>query len=274
MTAYSSFADYLARVGAPAQRVYDQRASFTSLGGRTFSSWLFTGSRLGAGSAPSGASVPNRNDPGAIGQDDAIVELRVAMADTNRNGQACLVLCDRLSHQGGLSGTVTTAQTTNLPTAALTRYTSGDGVFAGLEIYSAIGSTGTTVQCSYTNQAGTTGRTTEATDIGGANYSTVSRFIILPLQKGDTGVRAVANVDLVASTGTAGNFGVTLFKPLMFIPFPGIPNFEVPFDSMLNLGGQCPQILSGACLFWLAASNSTFGGQSNVLLTMTDEPLA
>jgi hypothetical protein len=40
----------------------------------------------------------------------------------------CLLLVDLLNISGGLSRTVTTAQTTGLPTAALTRFTGGEGV--------------------------------------------------------------------------------------------------------------------------------------------------
>ena len=123
-------------------------------------------------------------------------------------------IIDRLSHQGGLDGTLTTAQTTNLPTAALTRYTDGVGVMIGLTIYTAIGGTATTVTVSYTNQAGVSGRTTAVQAIGGSGNSSTGRMIFLPLQAGDTGVRSVESVTLIATTGTAGNFGVALFKIL------------------------------------------------------------
>lgn len=123
-------------------------------------------------------------------------------------------IVDRLSHTGGLDGTLTTAQTTNLPTAALTRFTSGEGVMIGLTIYTTIGTTATTVTASYTNQAGTSGRTTLANPFGGSSTNSSSRFVILSLQAGDTGARSVESVTLAGSTGTVGNFGVTLFKIL------------------------------------------------------------
>ena len=130
-----------------------------------------------------------------------------------------IILADRVSHQGGLSGIVTTAQTTNLPTGALTRFTSGVGVCIALEIYTAIGATATTVTVSYTNQAGTAGRTSQASVFGGSLSNAVARFVILPLQDGDTGVRSVESVTVLATTGTAGAFGVTLFKPLCPLRF-------------------------------------------------------
>jgi len=114
-----------------------------------------------------------------------------------------------------LSGTVTTAQTTNLPTAALTRFTSGEGVMIGLCIWSNIGGTATTVTVSYTNQAGTPGQISTATQIGGNNIANLNgRIILIPLAAGDTGVRSVESVTLAGTTGTAGNIGVCLFKSL------------------------------------------------------------
>lgn len=128
--------------------------------------------------------------------------------------RGAFLIVDRLSHQGGLDGTAITTQTTNLPTAALTRYTDGVGVMIGLTIYTTIGATGTTVTASYTNQAGTPGRTTVAQAIGATGFNAAGRMIILPLAAGDTGARSVESVTLTATTGTAGNFGVTLFKVL------------------------------------------------------------
>jgi hypothetical protein len=169
-----------------------------------------------------------------------------------------LVLCDRLSHQGGLSGTATGAQTTNLPTAALTRYTDGVGVMLGLEIYTQIGTTATTITASYTDQDGNTGQTTAATAWGATGFREASRLVVLPLAAGDTGVRAVASVTAAATTGTAGNFGVTLFKPLVAIPCVG--SVIQDHDALLGMSSQLVQILDDACLFWLYVSTTTTAG--------------
>ena len=124
-----------------------------------------------------------------------------------------------------------------------------------------MGATGTTVTASYTNQAGTAGQTTVATVFGGTNFQLASQLLELPLAAGDSGVRAVANVNLVATTGTAGNFGVTLAKVLLAIPVfgQGIPDLN-EWDSMLQLGGCAPEILSDACLFWVFHSNTSSTG--------------
>jgi hypothetical protein len=128
-------------------------------------------------------------------------------------GGVALMLVDLLNISGGLNGTLATVQTTNLPTAALTRYTSGEGVQAALVIHSVLGTTAVTVTCSYTNQAGTSGRTTTAFAIdSGSRQAGCLRA--MPLQAGDTGIRSVESVTLSGTTGTAGNFGVVMFKPL------------------------------------------------------------
>lgn len=268
--AYTDFDDFLAQLASPHEQKIDLRNALTTVAGRLYSGWLASGSTLGAGSTPSTAVVPTRTDAGAIGQADAITDLRLGQTQMNRTAAGLWILCDRLSHQGGLSGTDTAAQTTNLPTAALTRYTTGEGVLAALEIYTAVGSTGTTVSVSYTNQSGSTGRTSPLTTFGGTGFNAASRFIVLPLQQGDSGVRAVASVDLVASTATAGNFGVTLFKPLAFLPIPFSSNDTFFFDAIRNLGGQLPKIEAGACLFWLFLPQGTSGGQTLSTLTFTD----
>ena len=132
--------------------------------------------------------------------------------------QGCYIVVDRLSHQGGLNATGTGAQTTNLPTAALPRFTNGIGVMMAIEIYTQIGTTTTTVTVSYTNQDGTSGRTSPAIQIGGTGYREAGRILIPSLQAGDTGVRSVESIQLAGNTGTAGSIGITLFRPLFLIP--------------------------------------------------------
>jgi hypothetical protein len=129
------------------------------------------------------------------------------------------IMIDLLNISGGLSGTVTTPQTTNLPTATLTRYTSGEGVMAGIVVYTQIGSTGTIVTISYTNSAGVSGRTSTAISIGNTGFREGNILLPIPLEAGNTGVRSIETVTLSSTTGSVGNFGVCLFKPLSMISF-------------------------------------------------------
>jgi hypothetical protein len=88
-----------------------------------------------------------------------------------------------------------------------------------LEWYTATGSTGVTATISYTNQAGTAGQTTTVS-VGASQPANSCLFA--PLAAGDTGVQSVQSVLLSATTGTAGNFGVTLGYPYMYVwqPLP------------------------------------------------------
>lgn len=196
-----------------------------------------------------------------------IAQLQSKVSSNVASVLSVTLVIDRLSHQGGLVGNVAGAQTTNLPTAALTRYTSGEGVFAALEIYSTVGSTATTATVSYTNQAGTAGQTSPAFVFGGTGNRTAASMIIVPLADGDTGVRSVESVNLNATTGTAGNFGVTLFKILDWVPagVAGVDGVSGPIDAFLGGGGLCPVVEDDACLMFAGFSNST---TSNVLTSL------
>lgn len=168
------------------------------------------------------------------------------------------MLIDRLSHQGGLVGNVATTQTTNLPTAALTRYTGGDGVMLGITIYTQIGTTATTVSATYTNQAGTGSRVTPLVVFGGTAFREAGRLILLPLAAGDTGVRSVESVTVTATTGTAGAFGVTLFRPIFVLGIPdgsGVMSAG-GFLSGFSFGG-IPEVETDACLSLLYCGQST-----------------
>lgn len=254
----STYADYVNRVADPIQYLRSSKNAFTVVAGRMYSTWL---AAPDAGVAPTAPVVPTRATAGAIRElQNSATAHWLAQVELSSVGAGALIIADRLSHQGGLSGTVTTPQTTNLPTAALTRYVGGLGVFAALEIYTAIGTTATTVTVSYTNQAGATGRVSQATDIGAAAHNQPGRLIMLPLADGDTGVRSVESVTVLATTGTAGNFGVTLFRPLMILPISALGAQQRLFDGLLGLGGNLPTVLNDACLQFLYIGNATTTG--------------
>jgi hypothetical protein len=88
--------------------------------------------------------------------------------------------------------------------------------YAGLRLFLEVttaftSATAATVTVTYTNQSGTTGRTTGAVTM--ANY-TVDRWIELPLQAGDSGIQKIETVVVGGTAGTAGNFNVIVCRPL------------------------------------------------------------
>lgn len=192
-------------------------AATATIAGRMHSLWTYNKSNGANGSAPTTVAAPTSATTGAIPFTNAGGgrELHFMGWEGALSQQEVLILYDRLLQIGGLSGTTAspTAQTVG---GTLTRNTGGEGNQIWVEIYGQIGTTATTLTASYTNTAGTSGRTTQAVAIGGTNNREVTRVIPLPLQSGDTGVQAVASVTLAATTGTAGDFGVVIARPIAF----------------------------------------------------------
>lgn len=254
--------EYVAREGDPPMRLPFFKTALTTIAGRTYHTW--TTAAL-AGTAPTTAAACSLTTVGAIGYDalaNVTADLRLLGGNLSSNQAGTFMLIDRLSHQGGLSGIVTGSVSTNLPTAALTRYTSGEGVHIGLSIYTQIGTTATTITVTYTNQAGTGSRVTPAVVFGGTGNREAGRIVLLPLQAGDTGVQSVQSVNLVATTGTAGAYGVTLFKPIAVYVVER-PGGQQRFNLVDGMGGFVRDIEASPCLGWIympASASTVFGG--------------
>lgn len=264
---FSSYADYVTN-RRNKQRVILQGAIRASVNGALGidNDWTDNG-----GSAPTTPVACDKSTPGCAAptlwsDSGTILLTEIDLLNPVLIIPTGLMLIDRLGHQAGLSGTVATAQTTNLPTAALTRYTSGVDVRIAIQIWTAVGTTATTLSCSYTNQAGVSGRTSESVLFGGNLQNTfVRNFITVPLQVGDTGVRSVESVTLAASTvSAAGNFGVVLYKPLLCMrasrdywsdAIAGGNNWS--WEALFNGCGYMPQIQQDACLDILLQAGGT-----------------
>lgn len=259
--AITNYNAYKSKLQAPYQLLNNTKVSLTMPSGRLSSLWTIAPD---AGAIPSVAAAPTNATAGSFSQKNSNSVLRLASVTASLWSSGYMLIADRLSHQGGLSGILDTAQTTNLPTAPLTRHTSGRGVVLALEIYTAVGATVTTVTASYTNSDGVSGRVSEPTTFGGTGFREAARLIPLPLQEGDQGVQSVQSVTVLATTGTAGNFGVTLFKPLVGLPVMNIGYQPVYFDSILNLCGNLPEIPNNACLQWMVVPSA---GSSGLLLS-------
>jgi hypothetical protein len=219
-------------------------------------------------STPTTSIVTDKNSLQSISPIPAISSGRLtflggrfsAMPTSTNAGGSAGIMIDLLNINGGLNATITTPQTTNLPTATLTRYTSGEGVMAGIVIYTQIGNGLTSITINYTNQAGTSGRTSTPTTFGQTGFRENNIFIPIPLQAGDKGIRSIESVTISATTGTAGNFGVCLYKPLAMISFESTTG-QAPLDSVSSgciIGSLC-EIQANACLTFIgnATTNST-----------------
>jgi hypothetical protein len=197
-------------------------AAAATIAGRYTDLWEYNGTR-GRGSAPGGTPRnPTNTTDGSLKHTDASGgrTLYIVGGFIYANVGGVLIIYDRLADVSGLSGTTTTAQTFTLTP---TRYTNGLGNEIWINVYTQIGATGTTATVSYTDDAGNSGQTSDAFVIGGTGFREAQRILPVPLLAGDIGVQAVANVDLVATTGTAGDFGVSLVHPLLETPIIGVP---------------------------------------------------
>jgi hypothetical protein len=216
--------------------------------GRISSMFAWIGTQC-HGTYPTSAAYPTRATAGALGQANpgGGREKWLVGVAASASQMGTLILYDRLAHIGNLSGTATGAQTVNLTLSGL-RYSAGTGVQIWLEIHTQIGASSTTITASYTNQAGTSGQTTQATAWGNTNFREKDRIVILPLASGDSGVQAVASVTAAATTGTAGAFGVVLVRPLLYIPISG-SSLAVARDLVTGLP-SLQKIETDACLAW------------------------
>ena len=140
-----------------------------------------------------------------------------------------LLLCDRLWHNSGIGITTTTEQlftsSAQIPARDANGTNNGVGVYAGVEVSSAVGAGTPTLTLKYTNSAGTAGQTstsilaTAASPIAGTFYQ-------MGLAAGDVGIRQAQSLTLSA-TWTSGTIHVVLYRVL----------------ARLELGAQLPNAI-------------------------------
>lgn len=218
----------VAALAGGAYRLPFQKNSITSaVAGHEMSLWLGVGYPT-AGTAPGAAAICNAATAGAlplaarsVGQERILASL--SFANLSSSGHSLLIE-DRLGHMSGLSGTVTTAQTVSLDLNANLGVSNlaeriGTSDFSEvewcLEWYTATGATVSTPTANVTFHDATTG-TVNAWVAGGtalpATVAASRRYKLAPTN--GKFIRSVESVTLSASTGTAGNFGVTAVRRL------------------------------------------------------------
>lgn len=193
----------------------------------------------------------------------------VTPSSTGVPGQ--LMLVDLQGYWPGISINSASAQTLT-GTPAL-RYTNGAGCRLYFVVTTASGATAHNLSLSYTNQAGTTGRSLGATVactvsaiVGHVNHSgtAANNFgPFLPLAGGDSGVQNVASVTFSTASG-AGVGALCLARPLAVIPLTttGVTSERDLLSQLPSL----PRVMDGACLTWIyfsgaaTAASSAFNG--------------
>lgn len=165
-----------------------------------------------------------------------------------------LLLCDRLWHNGGYMPTKTTIQTApsavQIPARDVNGANEGVGVFAALEVYSALGAGTPTPTITYTDSSGNTGAT--ATTLTALTASSIAgTFHPFGLAAGDVGIRTVTALTLGA-TVTSGIVGVVLYRVIARLELSS----AVPC-AIDSITGGFAKIYDNSCLFLVFVPNTT-----------------
>jgi hypothetical protein len=237
----------------------------TVAGGFTNLSRLVVGGQFGQIAVPpaatAGGHVPTDNligfptfpNPG-VGQATYLAGISLSNA-----AAGLLLIYDRVYAVSGFVGNVTTPQPVTAPPAlpASRAPNGGAALEIWLESYTAVGATAANVTVTYINQDGVAGRTTLPMPIT-ASFP-AGRAQRLSLADGDTGVQAIEGVQLSASTGAAGNFGVVLRRQMTLSPLPMVQTGLVQDFADVRM----PQVPDDAALEFLHLAT---GSATGVLL--------
>ena len=242
--------------------------SLTNAAGRLFSPFYLAGYPVaatvptpglaGAALTSYSGQVPFVN--GAADQYLARFSARVGVAGTS---ESVVYLCDRLWHNSGISVTTTTAQTVNSvawPARDLTGTTNGVGVRIGLELSTATGAGASVHSVSYTNQAGTAGKT-GSPRVAYAASSIAGAFYDYTLAAGDTGVRSVQSFTSTVSM-TSGVVHLVAYRVLVRL---GCLNIDTEYALDAVTAGM-PKLYDDTVPFFLiypeaSTTPSQFQGQ-------------
>lgn len=180
----------------------------------------------------------------------------LARADVSSTVFGTLLLFDRLWHNSGIVVTTTTAQTITfpgLPARDMGGTTDGVGVQVGIEVVTATtnASAIANTTISYTNSAGTAGRT--GTIASFPATAVAGTFVPFALAAGDVGVRSVQSITLGTTYG-GGAISLVAYRQVARVSLP-LANGTTLLDAV-QLG--MPRLYDNTVLFpvWLASSTS------------------
>lgn len=240
------------------------KPSATTEGAGTWHSLFLLAGYPGAGSTPpaftagSGYTCTNATAGAIRFTNPGAGETRLVKLSATGSIVGTAILYDRLWTCSGFNTTTLTAQSITTPGTIPARDANGTTTGAGVEIwgeiYTAPGATGATWTVSYTNTAGTAGRS--ATYTHPANAETVGQMFPFMLQAGDTGVQSVQSLTCSVSSGTAGSLGITLLRRIASVPMV-VVNIGTTLDA-LALG--TPNIYDSSCLALMVQCSATTSG--------------
>ncbi|MBP8880667.1 MAG: hypothetical protein KBG77_06160 [Dermatophilaceae bacterium] len=203
-----------------------------------------------------GAYVPTRASVGAIGQPNPAGNRYLANLNMTASTVGSLIVYDRLWTCSGFGTVVTTAQNVvsggTLP-AGRTPIGASD-VELWLEVYAAPGATAATWTITAPDGGGTSRAYTYSHP---ANAETVGQMMpVVPPAAAAAGVAVPTSFQASATSGTAGDIGITLMRRLAVVPFSSA-NIGAALDAFA-LG--LPEVFDDACLALMVQCSTTSTG--------------
>ncbi len=256
-------------LGNNSSRIVLDKASIASQTANSYCSlWRATG-QPGQGAIPTVVATCNNTTVGTIGFNQQIspsTSYGAYLEIATGNAAMTMELHDRLANMGGLNGTLTTAQSVNLDLNTLLATDNigtrkGDANYSDvqwwLEWYTATGGTAVTATIVVTYNDGTTGNLS-ALSLAGTRPAShmIPLNSLIPSAQSGKFIRGIVSVTLSATTGTAGNFGVTVTRPRMTLSSP-FANFKFIADwAQLGL----PEIYNSSAIFPIVLTPTTSTG--------------
>ena len=256
-------------LGNNSSRIVLDKASIASQTANSYCSlWRATG-QPGQGAIPTVVATCNNTTVGTIGfnqQTSPITSYGAYLEIATGNAAMTMELHDRLANMGGLNGTLTTAQSVNLDLSTLLstdniNVRKGDDNYSDvqwwLEWYTATGATAVTATIAVTYNDGTTGNLS-ALSLASSRPAShmISINSLIPSAQSGKFIRGIVSVTLSATSGTAGNFGVTATRPRMTLSAP-IANYKFIADwAQLGL----PEIYNSSAIFPIVLTPTTSTG--------------
>ena len=256
-------------LGNNSSRIVLDKASIASQIANSYCSlWRATG-QPGQGAIPTVVATCNNTTVGTIGfnqQTSPSTSYGAYLEIATGNAAMTMELHDRLANMGGLNGTLTTAQSVNLDLNTLLATDNintrkGDANYSDvqwwLEWYTATGGTAVTATIAVTYNDGTTGNLSVLSLAGTRPAShMIPLNSLIPSAQSGKFIRGIVSVTLSATTGTAGNFGVTVTRPRMTLSSP-FANFKFIADwAQLGL----PEIYNSSAIFPIVFTSTTSTG--------------
>lgn len=245
--------------------VIDKASLANAAAGQIFSLWRATGAP-GQGAIPAAAALCDGTVlAGAIGFTQQIAPSTSYIAWLrllSGNAVTTTEIHDRIAHMGGLNGTLTTAQTvgidaTTIGGSGIPAARRGDANFSDLnwflEVYTDLGATGVNATVNVTYDDASTGNL--APIALGATPRAGRLYQLVPAVSGRF-IRAVNNVTLSATTGAAGNFGITCTRLRTGIDTLVANKAEAYDWALLGL----PEAPNASCLQLITVPSTTSTG--------------